>query len=242
MDDELPKKALAPSEVVRDHVKAIRKAKGWTHQQLADRLSQLTGESVRRDTVAKMEMKGAQRKHIGLDDVFLLAAALDAAPIDLITRRDQGRMRLAGTARKTIDADEFRAWLRGETPLGGVSKDLGFFLSQKPDHERSRDWRSVFVAELTTCLNELNAAWDDDNDDLEQRIGLIESALEKIKSELIYHRAYAEVLRGHAERGERSAAEVDTRSAAELALVTIHQAASDTAKTTKRRRKPRKES
>jgi transcriptional regulator with XRE-family HTH domain len=112
---------ITPSSYVGLQVRHFRTKKGWTQQQLADRLHQLgmkqTGWS--QPKIAKLE-KG-RLTQILVDDVFELAVALDVSPIYLLTpiRDDDGethlKVWLGGEA--SYWAPQVREWIRGTRML-----------------------------------------------------------------------------------------------------------------------------
>ncbi|WP_405425533.1 helix-turn-helix domain-containing protein [Streptomyces erythrochromogenes] len=100
---------------VAQRVRDVRKRKGLTTQQLAERL-QANGLPWERTTVVKFE--GGRRQSVAVDELLALALALDVAPIHLLVPLDDRPYAITPT--RTEDANDVRAWVRGEEPLPGV--------------------------------------------------------------------------------------------------------------------------
>ncbi len=104
-----PKKA---SKVVAERVRAVREAKRWHQQDLADRLAAL-GAPTDRATVARTENS---TRGLSLDDMLLYAAALDVSPLHLfIPLEDDQEIQVTPTL--SVPAARARKWVRGHDPL-----------------------------------------------------------------------------------------------------------------------------
>lgn len=110
------------SRVLRRNLRRLRKARGWSHQQLADRISGLGG-SLSRTAIWKIEnpdKEGGGRK-VSLDEAVELAVGLGVALIYLVTpwEADESFDLTEGQQHGGISvrADLARAWIRGEHPI-----------------------------------------------------------------------------------------------------------------------------
>jgi hypothetical protein len=110
------------SDFVGLEVRALRKRRNWTQQQLVDRLDELGIRGWTQAKVAKLE-KG-RIKRVLVDDVFELALALDVSPIYLLTPTfaDKGddvfKVWLGGGVSHWPQT--VRDWIRGERAVLGL--------------------------------------------------------------------------------------------------------------------------
>jgi transcriptional regulator with XRE-family HTH domain len=141
-----------PRQVFAARVREARERRGWTQQQLADRLAEIgyTDETgtrlLARSTLAKIEDGrgdgSGPRSNASLEDVLALAAALDCSPMHLLVPRDADES--VQVARHLVaPAPILGEWIAGiatnSEPLrisvGAVEKngrDVEAFLAQMP--------------------------------------------------------------------------------------------------------------
>lgn len=129
---EKPKR---PGEVLAHRVREIRARRGWTQQQVADRLAAV-GYPSHRLTVAKIEKGGTRADNAPLSEILALAAALDVAPVHLIVPLED-ETAVAVTPGLVVPAAVARAWVRGKHPLAVQPNpnDLRAFASERPAQE-----------------------------------------------------------------------------------------------------------
>ncbi len=137
MDEEDWDKPLAPVEAVASRLREVRKARGWSAQQVAARCAALGMPQLDRSTVANIE--NGRRQRIGVDELLVLAFALGVAPVHLLVPLDE---RWYAVTPKHINASSrVRQWVRGNfamTPLhdsGLRQADRETYLSQQPEEE-----------------------------------------------------------------------------------------------------------
>ncbi|MFG2596706.1 helix-turn-helix domain-containing protein [Streptomyces sp. NPDC048462] len=118
-----------PVAVIAQRVKEVRGRKGFTAQQLADKLRDKTGLNWDRATVTKLET--GRRQTITVVELLALARVLDVAPVNLLVPLDDRPF--AVTAKESVAANRVRAWVRGESPLSGT--DQRIFRSEVPIDE-----------------------------------------------------------------------------------------------------------
>jgi len=116
-----------PSEVAARRIKELRKAHGWTQQELADRLGEL-GSPIDRVAIAKLE---TSQRRLLTDEAFLFAFALDVAPINLFLPLEDEDIQVA--SRTAASSVALRGWVSGEAPLGG--QDARRYFSEVPEAE-----------------------------------------------------------------------------------------------------------
>src|SRR5205085_1594945 len=110
----------------------IRKRRGWSQQQLAERVTRL-GHPMHRVTLAKIESGGERSESVRLDEVIALSYVLGVSPLHMIVPFDpDARLRVIAT-KPHVDAIAARQWLRGEEPL--PDQERRFFLSEVPEDE-----------------------------------------------------------------------------------------------------------
>lgn len=144
-----------PSEVLAHELSAVRQRKGWTQQQLADRLKEI-GAPLDRVMVAKIE-KGL--RGVSVDEALALAVALGVSPLALLLpRTGAAKVRLA--ARSQVMSLIARDWIRGTAPLDDF--DERFFFEEVSDDEYLA-YKRPEVRELVQITAALvnNAAKDD---------------------------------------------------------------------------------
>jgi transcriptional regulator with XRE-family HTH domain len=120
-----------PSEVFRSRLREVRRAKGWTQQELAGALSS-QGVGITAFAIARLE---SGKRGISLDEAVAIAAVLGPSLLHMIVPlEERGRVHLAPQmSAKVIDA---RAWIRGQRPLQQADEQLFYF--QAPPSEA--DW------------------------------------------------------------------------------------------------------
>ncbi|MFI1951986.1 helix-turn-helix domain-containing protein [Streptomyces xinghaiensis] len=109
-----------PTRAVAKRLREIRKRRGLTAEQLADRLTE-QGVPWQRSTVAKLE--NGSRENVTIAEWLALAYVLDVAPIHLLVPTDAP----AGdvyqvTPTETATIGDVRAWVRGFEELPGTDR------------------------------------------------------------------------------------------------------------------------
>jgi transcriptional regulator with XRE-family HTH domain len=109
---ELRKKsALSPGEVFALRLSEVRNRRGWTQQQLSDRLTELR-HPIHRVTLAKLEQGEMRSRNVPLEDVLAIALALGVAPLHLFVPFEPSRM-LSVTPSAQLQPETARQWIRG---------------------------------------------------------------------------------------------------------------------------------
>lgn len=105
--------AKTPTQILARQMKEVRTRRGWTQQDLADRLQDL-GLNVDQSTIARIE-KG-QIKRVTLDDALAIAAALGVQPVQLmVPMKADNRVALAPNL--IVEPSLARRWIRGQRTL-----------------------------------------------------------------------------------------------------------------------------
>lgn len=120
--------------VVSYNLKAIRERHGWTQQQVADRLGQLTGHVLPQASISAMErgFDGERRRRFDAHELYLLAELFDV-PIAYFFVPPPGseRTQLADTGRPLVEL--YAALLGQERQLGPVDDRLAEIGVKNPE-------------------------------------------------------------------------------------------------------------
>jgi transcriptional regulator with XRE-family HTH domain len=129
-----------PRDVLAARVKAARKRRGFTQQQLADRLGAALGRPVDRVTISKLE-QGGTRSNATVEEVWALALALNVAPVHLLVPlEDTAPLEIVPGL--PVPARAARAIVRGEFPL---TDDVFGWLAEQPRSEVESHMRRVIT-------------------------------------------------------------------------------------------------
>ena len=122
-------------QITAEQIRAHRKRRGMTQQELADRLATY-GARIDRTAVAKIEAGASGAglsRDLALAEMFAFALALDVAPVHLLVPIDSDEpIRLA----PNLEASpyETREWIRGRMPL---FQDPTVYWTTVPENERA---------------------------------------------------------------------------------------------------------
>src|SRR4051794_2181391 len=112
-DDSAEEGMSRASSLVASRVKELRRHRGMTAQQLCDRCAALGAPGITTNVLANIETR---RRDVSVDELLVLALALDVAPMHLLAPDRAVRLAITPSASVT-DSDELRRWLRGEHAL-----------------------------------------------------------------------------------------------------------------------------
>jgi transcriptional regulator with XRE-family HTH domain len=133
------KNFLLPGQIVARRIKEARKRRGWTQQQLADRLG------VQRPTITKIEQGGDRAKNFSVFDLLAFASALGVAPVHLLVPlEDEAEVRIADN-RDPLPAPIARQWIRGFHLLD--DSDFQAWFDQLPRSEVFAMLKAGFAAQ-----------------------------------------------------------------------------------------------
>src|SRR5690349_18934210 len=114
-DTEAGEGTSRTSWLVAGQVKQLRRHRGMTAQQLADRCASLGAPGITTNVIANIETR---RRDVSVDELLMLALALDVAPLHLLTPDGDATVRLAISPTVTVaHAEDLQQWLRGEQAL-----------------------------------------------------------------------------------------------------------------------------
>ncbi len=126
-----------PSRVVGRQLKRLRESRGLSAQRLADRCAELGAPEINRSVIANIE---SRRESVSIDEVSILAQALDVSPVQLFTavedealirapavadRVEKARQRRDYAKRRAAIAEEALLLCREEVDLAQARVGLG---------------------------------------------------------------------------------------------------------------------
>lgn len=129
---------MAPSDVVAERVKEVRKRRDLTVVQLAQRCAELGASGLTEQALYNIEggrparKQGPRRRNVTVEELLVLAVALQVAPIHLLVPLD-GEQPYQVTLARTERSIRARLWIRGTLPLDPADSRL--FYSEVPDSE-----------------------------------------------------------------------------------------------------------
>ena len=104
------------SDVLARRVRELRADRGLTAEQLAARVRALGGD-LGRVAITKIERPHDDgRRRVTIEELVLLAGALNTSPIELLTPQDPPSERVRVTDSLETTGSDLRAWARGEGP------------------------------------------------------------------------------------------------------------------------------
>ncbi len=128
------RRGLDVNAVVSYNLKAIRERQGWTQQEVADRLSQLTGHTLPQASISAMEhgYDGERRRRFDAHELYLLSVLFDV-PITYFFVPPPGseRVALADTGRPLVEL--YAAVLGHERQLAPLDERLAEIGLKNPD-------------------------------------------------------------------------------------------------------------
>ena len=129
------------TQAVVSQVKRLRRRRGLTSAALAERCAALGAPEVTDNVIRNIEVG---RRTISVDQLAVLALALDVAPPHLLTPPDQdgqdGSDGVQVTSTVTADRSTWASWVRGNGPLpaGNESAFWAYALESTSDTEEGR--------------------------------------------------------------------------------------------------------
>lgn len=134
--------APTPSDLIAQRVREIRKLRGMTVAQLAERCQ--SAGMTRLTTQALYKLEGQREKRstrqVTVDELLVLAYCLDIAPVHLIAGLDDD-VPLPVSPDWTVSATGARMWIRGMSPVAGGDKQL--YATTVPPSEANTRWFKV---------------------------------------------------------------------------------------------------
>jgi transcriptional regulator with XRE-family HTH domain len=121
---------LEPHRVIAARVKELRKARGYTAAQLAEKMKE---QHFDWDRFTVQNLESGRRKAVTVEEWLALAYVLDVAPIHLMVPTEDDERFYAVTPEDATPANEAREWIRGRTHI--VGRDPRLYYSAVPAAE-----------------------------------------------------------------------------------------------------------
>jgi transcriptional regulator with XRE-family HTH domain len=144
--------AARPVETVARRVREVRRRRGLSAAQLAERLRDV-GLEWDRSIIANLET--GRRAGVDVAELLALAYVLRVAPVHLLIPIDDELAPYHVTPTQAVRAGRARAWVRGDDPL---SADRREYFSEVPEHEWTPPPRTegpLSAGERQTIVEEL---------------------------------------------------------------------------------------
>ncbi|GAA0812154.1 hypothetical protein [Spirilliplanes yamanashiensis] len=114
MTDRAEATPVRASDLVATQIRQIRGHRGLTVRALAARCAELGGAHLTANVLTNIEVRG---RGVSVDELLVLALALDVAPVHLLIPPIGHGADLAVTDQVAADPLAAAAWIRGEAPL-----------------------------------------------------------------------------------------------------------------------------
>jgi transcriptional regulator with XRE-family HTH domain len=127
-----------PSDVAAKRVREVRRKRGLTVAQLAERcavrgMPGLTEQALYNLEAGRADKRGRRRRAVTVDELLVLGLALDVAPVHLLVSPDHDDEPYQITPARGEPAGAVRDWIRGVPALAGiVQRD---FYNEVPEPE-----------------------------------------------------------------------------------------------------------
>ena len=150
--------APTPSDLIAARIRKLRNDRGMTVAELAARCRDAGMPHLTAQVIYKLESQRTNRapRPVTVDELLVLAYALDIAPVHLIVGLDDDAA-LPGILQRSTGPYGARQWVRGLAPITG--SDRKRYEANVPDDERKAQWfmiRDVTNAEtLRRTLEQL---------------------------------------------------------------------------------------
>ncbi|MGI8680998.1 MAG: helix-turn-helix domain-containing protein [Mycobacteriales bacterium] len=108
-----PLEPTSPGQTIAARLQAVRKARGWSAREVAERCARAGMPELDRSTIANIEL--GRRRRIGVDEWLVLAYVLGVAPVHLLVPLEEGFY--AFTPDVVSSSGPVRQWVRGNYPM-----------------------------------------------------------------------------------------------------------------------------
>ncbi len=129
-------RAPTPSDLTAARVRQVRIRRGITVPMLADRCDAIGAPQLTAQAIYKIEgqRESATRppRRVTVDELLILALALNVAPVHLLVPPDDPGARYPLTSKATASRSSVRAWIRGIGPIDPDADDREFYTEVPP--------------------------------------------------------------------------------------------------------------
>lgn len=186
-----PPQVATMSDVVATRIRTARKRRGWSAQELADRLAAVGAPELTMFVISNIESgrrktDGKRRREVGVDELFLIAYVLGVPPIHLLVPAEDSKTPVEVAPNVQVDKpDLMLRWIRGDQTLPGVDP-RGFFAAtlehvQAPDSQQTlaEYTRNIVHDQAREIVEQFNAEADQLADRARQRVSALTDSLEQ---------------------------------------------------------------
>jgi len=117
---------MTVSDTVAARVREVRKRRDWSPADLAARCAELGAADLTENVIENIESRSARAskrpRPVTVDELLILADALNVFPVHLLVRPDDGDKLYQVTAAVTEPGYRVRHWIRGLQPLRRLPK------------------------------------------------------------------------------------------------------------------------
>lgn len=134
--------APTPSDLIAQRIRELRKARGMTVTELAERCQAAGASRLTAQALYKLEGQRDKRspRPVSVDELLTLAYVLDIAPVHLIAGLDDDAV-LPVSPDWAVSAPGAREWIRGLAPL--ADSDRQRYEANVPPSEQHARWFTI---------------------------------------------------------------------------------------------------
>jgi transcriptional regulator with XRE-family HTH domain len=174
---------VTASDMVARRVREVRRRRGLTVAQLAQRCAELgypdlTDQALYNLEAGRADKRGRRRRAVTVDELLVLALTLDVAPVHLLVPLEDDRP-YQTTPTRAEQSGPVRDWVRGVEPLDGT--DARAYWSEVPEVE----WQQV-SEQMQVHRGEQLGSYR------ERRLAKLLASDPELAAQLVAHRAAAE--------------------------------------------------
>jgi transcriptional regulator with XRE-family HTH domain len=178
------------SDIVAQRIRTARKRRGWSAQELADRLAAAGAPELSIFVISNIESgrrkDGRRRRDVCVDELFLIAYVLGVPPIHLLVPAEDSEEPVEVAPGVRVDKPELMLrWIRGDQTLPGIDP-RGFFAAtlehvQAPDGQQTlaEYTRNVLHDQAREIVEQFNAEAEQMADRAKQQVSTLTDRLEQ---------------------------------------------------------------
>ena len=202
------------SDIVAQRIKTARKRRGWSAQELADRLAAAGAPELSMFVISNIESgrrkDGRRRREVSVDELFLIAYVLGVPPIHLLVPAEGSEESVEVAPGVWVDKPELMLrWIRGDQTLPGIDP-RGFFAAtlehvQAPDGQQTlaEYTRNVLHDQAREIVEQFNAEAEQMADRAKQRVLALSERLEQAIDSGASGEELRELLRSMGEKDQK---------------------------------------
>ena len=183
--------AATMSDIVADRIRTARKRRGWSAQELADRLAAAGAPELSMFVISNIESgrrkaDGKRRRDVSVDELFVIAYVLGVPPIHLLVPAAESEIPVEVAPGVQVSKPELMLrWIRGDETLPGIDP-RGYFAAtlehvQAPDGQQplAEYTRNVLHDQAREIVEQFNTEAEQLADRARQRMSTLTESLEQ---------------------------------------------------------------